>query len=480
VTTTQATVDDNYPVLRRAFWLATDRAYKTAVEAIARKRSALKNITQNETLPDFWKAPPVEIIAPARASPDLSKWSDTVRKLSTIFTKYPDVLASSVTFDASNSTFRMRNSEGTNIRMPDSLFLLQVGASGKAADGTNLRDSVVVPRLDANAVPPLSELEAAVQQVAENVKNLTQSPVAEAYSGPVLIEKMAAAQIMAELLAPNVVLSRRPVGEPGRPVPFVGSEFEGRIGSKVLPEFLDVIDDPTQSSWDATALLGHYKVDEEGVLPQPVTLIEKGRMKGFLLTRQPVKGFTESNGRARMPGPYGARAASISNLFVRSSESVSSDALRAKLIEMIQARSKPYGIIIRKMDYPSSASGEEIRRLLTTASQSGSARPVSSPILAYRVYPDGKEELVRGLRFRNLTARSLRDILAVSDESYALHFLYNLAPMSLIGAGGYVAPSSVIAPSLLFEDLELERSQDDTPKPSVVPPPVLSSAQRSQ
>jgi hypothetical protein len=189
-----------------------------------------------------------------------------------------------------------------------------------------------------------------------------------------------------------------------------------------------------------------------------------------------VKGFSGSNGRARMPGPFGARSASASNLFVRASESVKPADLKARLLKMAADRGKPYGIVVRRMDFPSAASGEELRRLMTASSQSGARRPVSAPVLIYKVFPDGREELIRGVRFRGLSARSLRDITAVSDDLSVLHYLNNQAPMALQSAGGYVAPVSIVAPSILFDELELERPQDDVPKPPVVPPPSLSEA----
>ena len=109
-------------------------------------------------------------------------------------------------------------------------------------------------------------------------------------------------------------------------------------------------------------LFGHYEVDREGVVPKPLRLVEKGALKSYLLTRQPVRGFEGSNGRARMPGGFGASTASFSNLFVRASETTPVADLKKKLIELCAARSKPYGIIVRKMDFPSSASLDEARR----------------------------------------------------------------------------------------------------------------------
>jgi hypothetical protein len=473
----QLSLDDNYAVLRNTFWLATDRAYKGAVEAIARKRAALKNITVNETLPDFWKAQPAEkILPPARSFADAEKWAPRVRSLSSEFVRYPEVLTSLVTFEASTSTFHMRNSEGTTIRVPDSVFSLQVRASGQAKDGTLVRDGMVLPVLEAGQMPADDVMRRAVREVAERVKALIAAPVGETYSGPVLFEGVAAAQIFAEVLGPHLALPRRPVSEPGRPMPFLTSELEGRIGSRVLPDFIDVVDDPTQTQWNKTPLLGHYIVDEEGVAPNPLTLIEKGKLKTFLLTRQPVNGFEASNGRARIPGPFGAHRATYGNLLVRASESVSAEELRKKLMDMCKDRGKPYGIVVRRMDFPSSASGEELRRIMASSGQSGSARPISSPLLVYRVFPDGREELVRGLRFRGLSVRSFKDVIAVSQDSQAFHFLNNLVPLALVGGGGYIAPSSVVAPSVLFDDLELEKPQDETPNlPLVSPPPLTAS-----
>jgi hypothetical protein len=472
------TLDDSYAALRHSLWLSTDRAYKTAVEAIARKRAALKNVTQNQDLPDFWKAEPFQKILPVQRQPvDQTTWTARVRDYSAIFSRYPEVLASGVQFSSLQSMHYMLNSEGTTIRIPDSVFFLQARATGQAPDGMSVRDAVVLQTLDLKAMSSEAEMQKAVTEVADNVKALSAAPVGEVYSGPVLIEGIAAAQIFAELLGGNLNVPRKPIGEPGRPVPFFASDLEGRIGSRILPEFLSVVEDPSQTKFNGIPLFGQYEVDEEGVVPKPITIVEKGKLQNLLLTRQPVKGFDASNGHARLPGGSGARTAAFSNLFVRSSESVKNEELKKRLIEMCKQRNKPYGIIVRKMDYPSSAAVDEVRRIMTGIAQSGgSSKPVSIPILVYRVYPDGKEELVRGLRFRGLSVRSLKDILAVSEESYVFHVMDNLAPFALMGAGGYITPESVVAPSLLFEDLELEKPQDDQPKLPIVPPPPLIGA----
>jgi hypothetical protein len=177
-----------------------------------------------------------------------------------------------------------------------------------------------------------------------------------------------------------------------------------------------------------------------------------------------------------MPGQFGARAASATNLFVRSSEQVPAAELKARLLKMVADRGRKYGIIVRRMDFPSAASNDEVRRLMGAAGQAAAMRLVSSPVLVYQVFPDGREQLVRGMRFRGLSVRSLRDIVAVSSETSRFDYLNNRVPMALQSAGGYVAPVSVVAPSLLFDELELEHPRDDVPNPPIVPPPPLTTS----
>jgi len=162
---------------------------------------------------------------------------------------------------------------------------------------------------------------------------------------------------------------------------------------------------------------------------------------------------------------------------VKSSETTPLADLKKRLIEMTTSRGKPYGMLVRKLDYPYSATGSELQSLAQASAQSGgsSARPVSPPILIYRVYPDGREELVRGMRFRGLTTRALRDILAASSETAQFDYVNVAAPLAILGAGGYLAPASVVAPGLLFEELEFEPPTDQLPKAPTVPPPNVAN-----
>ena len=464
-------LENAYPVLRRYLWLETDSAYKGAVEAISRKRAALRNLTQSDQLNDFSRAEPVHLVRDfSKLAIDEDDWARRVRSLSAVFVQYPEVKNSGIELESSVGGIYLVNSEGSQVRQPEDATYLRARAQAQAPDGMTVRDAITFHALAATRMPADAELTRGVVALAENVVALAHAPKGEDYSGPVLFEGRAGAQILAEVLGRNLALGRKPAGDGGRGGGFQNSELEGRVGARVLPDSFEVLDDPTQKEWRGRPLFGSYEVDRDGVMAKPVRLIEKGVLKNYLLTRQPVRGFEGSNGHARLPGPFGANAATISNLFISSTDTVPAAELKKRLIELSKARNNPYGIIVRKMDFPSSAATGEVRQLLS-GQQGG--RPVSLPILVYRIYQDGHEELVRGMRFRGLTARSLKDILAAGDDSAAFEFMDNTAPFALMGGAGFTAEVCVVAPSILIDDLELHPVEEELPKLPVVSAPDL-------
>jgi len=467
-------LDDDYGNFRNELWLSTDRAFKAAVESISRKRASLNNsAASSEPLPDFSKVTPVVSIGKVfRPKVDDEAWTTRTARLAAILSGYKEVLSSGVEMQLIQGPTTLMNSEGTAVRYNDDMYWMYAKAEGQASDGMLLHDAASIQSLELDKFPPDVDLRKTLTEVGENVRALVHAPASESYSGPVLLEPRAAAQLLAQLVGDNLRVPRRPLSDPGRNVSFAPSEFESRLGARVLPDSFDVIDDATQSTFNGKPLAGFYPFDMEGVPPKPVSVVEKGVLKSFLTTRQPLRGFPASNGHARLPGNYGAFSAAIGNLFVKSSETAPLAELKKRLIEMTKTRGKPYGMLVRKLDYPYSATAQELQSLAQASAQSGgSARPVSPPLLIYRVYPDGREELVRGLRFRGLTTRTLRDILAASSETEMFDFVNVAAPLAILGAGGYLAPASVISPGLLFDELELEPPQDQLPKPPTVPPP---------
>lgn len=472
-------LDDDYQALRESLWLGTDTAYKTAVESMSRKRAALNAAAaQTDKLADFSRVQPVKSIGKVgRHKIDDAAWTARAVKLSSVFASFPEVLASGVDLQLLDGTTYLLTNEGTSLRYDDSLSRLYARAEGQAADGMMVRDAVSFQSLELEKLASEGDMSKGITQVAENVRSLVHAPLGESFSGPTLFEPEAAGQLMAQLLGDNLRSPRKPLAEPGRNINFLPSELETKIGSRILPEWMDVVDDPTQASWQGKPLAGFYEFDLEGVPGKPVSVVEKGVLKNFLTTRQPIRSSATSNGHARLPGGYGARSAAISNLFIKTSRNDSLAALKKKLIDMCKERNKPYGMLVRKLDYPFSAGRNELAALAQSGAQGGgSVRPISPPVLIYRVYPDGREELVRGLRFRGVSTRSLRDLQAASKETALFDYVNNGAPLAILGVGGMLAPTAIVSPGLLFEEIEFEVPQEQLPKLPVVPAPSSGSS----
>lgn len=463
-------LENSYPVLRRYFWLATDSAYKGAVEAISRKRAALHDVENSDAPEDFAHAEPVHSIRDfRRLSLDQDAWTNRVRALSAIFTAFPQIRDSRVDLEASAGGLYLANSEGTEVKSPENVIVLRVRATAQAADGMAVRDTLSYHASDPARMPSDAEMVRGVKELAAHVADLAAAPKGEDYSGPVLFEDVAGPQFFAELLGKNLALSRRIEGGRGGSGPT--SELEGRIGARILPESFTVVDDPTQKEWRGRPLFGSYEVDREGVPAKPLRLVENGVLKNYLLTRQPVRGFSDSNGRARMDGPFGASTAGISNLFIGSSDAVPAGEMKKKLIELIRQRGKPYGIAVRRLDFPAAAPVNELRLLMATSP--GAVHPLSAPTLVYKVFPDGREELVRGMRFHGVNVRSLKDILAAGDDNTVFEFMDSPAPFAMIGGGGFTAEACVVAPSVIVDDLELQPADDEQPRPPLVTAPLM-------
>jgi len=444
-------LDDDPLIIRQYLWLETDSAYKGAVQAIAQKRAAQGSVNVAEQLPDFAAAKPFTLMEdrPLAAFDDKT-WNDRIRRVSALFEKYANLRDSVVTYSAVDGVHRYINSEGTEVRQMQSEGSVQLAASVQSPDGMMLRDSASFYSQELPKMPTEDELASAARNMSEQLTKLAAAPMGDAYSGPILFEGVASAQLLAEVLGRNLHMTRPATGGrggaggrggrggPGGRGGGGATELEGRRGVRIMPDMFNVVDDPT------LPLFGHTEVDNEGVPSKPVSLVEKGVLKDFLRTRLPVQGFTESNGRALLgnsPAP--------TNLIVSTTEKSPVADLRRKLIDLSKQRGLAYGVIVRKLDFPSLGGG------------GGGA--VAAPLYVYRLYADGHEEMIRGVRLRNVDARSLKDILLAGDDTATLDYLE-----------GGSAEVTVAAPSVLMDDLELEKVNDTLPKLPIAPSPLVA------
>jgi predicted Zn-dependent protease len=428
-------LDDDPIALRHQIWLATDEAYKAAGEAFTEKQAALKQYSADSNpVDDFAKAPIVADVEPTVAlRVDDAKWKKTLEDVTNLYRQYPDVqsVSASARFSAVNEY--SVNSEGTVTRSGKKTYNIGFNSSAQAADGMRLSRNPFWMFADAKELPTHDALLADARNTLDTLVALRQAPIVEEeYRGPVLFAPDAATDVVASLVGTNVLGRKPQLGRPNRTTGAFATSYKTRV----LPNFLSVVDDPTLHDFLGKSLVGTYQVDDDGVKAQPVTLVDNGMLVNYLVSRQPIRDFPSSNGHGRA-GAGAYPAPNLGVLVLKSKEAQSPDELKKRVIQMITEQGKPYGYRVETL---------------------GSG---NSPRLLYRLYPDGHEELVRGAVFSELDVRALRsDLIAVGND-----------PLVSNRSGGIA--TTVISPSLLFDELEVKRADTSKDKlPDYAPPPL--------
>ncbi len=463
---------DDYGAIRRQIWLATDRSYKSALDRIARKRAALQNETRIDEIPDFSDEEPHTYTDEAAAEGvDLDRLAALVRELSEAFSGMAHVSASEVRGSATVNRFSYVNSEGSSYVRSAPIASINVRAGTQAEDGTVLEDSFTEHALILDELPKGESVSVRARELAGRLKALRDAPHIDRYTGPVLFQGQAAAELVRRVLAPRLLALRMPVAEDARMGRFLEQQtnpFVDRIGARVLPRFLNIVDDPTIDSIDGSALLGSYEVDFEGVPASPTDLVQRGFLKTLLSNRTPVLGVASSSGNDRGSGP------APSNLIVESRDGLTKSEMLEELLAMAEERELEYAVRVERIGGSLGIVGSRSRRGGPT-SRSGDGVQLGA-VVAYRVYPDGREERIRQAVAVGVTESSFRDIVAASEErtvhTAPFQFRNRLASRVILAQGPALV--SYLVPSLLFEDVTIRRPQGNIPRPPIVSQPPLS------
>jgi predicted Zn-dependent protease len=441
---TAVTLDDNYDVMRRQIWLATDAAYKRAVSVFARKKAAFQNRASLDAIPDLSREAPVSTLRPSVPSPSASQvWTGRTRQLSTLFAGNPAIDSSDVWAIETRGMRYYVNSEGSTAIMPIQMATLRVTAETQAEDSMIVRDgfSMVEKRLDDLPAPDV--LIARTREVADHLAVQRSAPVGEEFTGPVLLEGQGSAEFVAETLVPLLV-ARRPSDSdnPRFAQSQPGSPFLRRIGLRVLSDAFSVSDTPSLEQFERRFVPGAYAADDEGIRPKDVTLVEKGRLVTMLTSRTPQKNLLKSNGHGRAGG------AQAGVFQMESAQAVPATDLKAKYLDLLKAQDKAFGYIIRAVANPSE---------ITVGNGPGGPFILN----AVKVTADGRESPVRGVRFGTVPPTAFRDLVEASQERTL--YSYRVSTTDAV---------SMIVPSLMFEELEILRVTDVLQKPPVVPSPL--------
>jgi hypothetical protein len=437
---TSAPLDDNYDTMRRQIWLATDAAYKRAVGVFARKRAAFQNRVAGGDVPDFSRETAQQTILgglpPERVNRD---WPDRARQISAAFSGFAALDSSDVSVADTRGTRYYLNSEGFKVVAPIAIASLRVGAETHAADGMAIRDAFTLVEKNLRDLPPVAELASRARRMAERLTAQRAAPIGEEYTGPVLLEGEASTELVAASLAP-AVLGRRPpeTGRGGGRGGVSVSPFHRRIGLRVMSESFSASDTPSLREFEGRPVPGAYVVDDQGVPAKDVSLIEKGRLITLLAGRAPLKGLLQSSGHTRgqdvLPGVFQ----------VQTADPVSAAELRQKYLELLVTQDKEFGYIVRGLASPAESGG-------------GGLMIVD----AVKVTRDGREEIVRGVRLGTVPPAAFRDLYGASRE----RTLYNFR-------GTTNDAVSIVAPNIIYEELEIQQTRDITQKPPAVMSPL--------
>ncbi|MDP1824018.1 MAG: metallopeptidase TldD-related protein [Archangium sp.] len=448
-------MEDDRGALEVSLWKATDEAYRTASRELLKVRANVAVKTKDEdSAPDFSKDPARQRLEPKARTLDevlnREQLQGMLKRLSTQFKTHPNILRSGVAMQVASTTHYFVDSDGARLREPRFFARLMVHGSVRADDGMELDFFDSAEATTVEGLPTEADFAPRVARVIERLEGLRKAPTIEPYTGPAIITHRAAGVFFHEIFGHRIEGHRQKDADEGK-------TFTHRVGQQVVPAFISVTDDPTRARFGEVPLNGFYLFDEEGQPAQKVSLVENGVLRGFLLGRSPIAGFASSNGHGRaQPGlkPVSRQG----NLLIESTKQLSPDQLRARLIEEVKARGKPFGLLF-----------EEISGGFTTTRAGGTPQAFKViPQVVYRVFPDGKpDELVRGVDVVGTPLASFERILATGDDFRVFN--------GFCGAESGWVPVSAVAPSLLVSDIEVERKATGHERaPLLAPPPVTA------
>jgi predicted Zn-dependent protease len=445
-------IDDDVPVLRRAIWLATDREYRQASEAYLRVETAreVKVESQEAQADDFSKEKPQVSAAPAATFQlDRKPWEERVRLYTRLFREAPAVLNSISTFTATAITEYQANSEGTRLQFGNVRYRLELFVQGKASDGMDINRYANFDWTGASPPPDEKAVLATVKQLIKETEELGKAPLVEPFAGPAILTGRAAAVFFHE------VFGHRAEGHRQKDIN-EGQTFARKVNEQVMPEFISVISDPTLKKVGSSELLGNYPFDDEGVPAQKVTLVDKGVLKGFLMSRSPLVGFPNSNGHGRRQVGM-APVARQSNLLIVNEDSkrrLPYAELRKRLVEEIKKQGKQFGLLIDDIAGGFTFTGRGLPQAFQVL-----------PLVVYKVYADGRpDELVRGVDIVGTPLVSLTKIAATGDTPEVFN--------GYCGAESGSVPVAAVSPPILITEMEIQKKETSTDKPPILPHPL--------
>ena len=445
-TYTRVPIEDDVDAIKSVVWNQTDTSYKQALQQLTKVRTDVEvKIDAEDQSADFSREEAQrEAAQPAALAADLADWEAKVKRYTAPFAAYGDIYRATAGLSATAETRWFVNSEGAEIQTSETRYRLSLSARTKADDGMTLPRYESFSAFSIDGLPDDESVLATVERMIADLQALRDAPVVDPYTGPAILSGRASGVFFHEILGHRVEGHRQKRVDEGQ-------TFKKKIDEQILPAGFTVSFDPTRRAIVNTDLVGAYEFDNQGVRAQRVDVVQDGVFKRFLMSRTPIEGFSNSNGHGRKQTGY-QPVSRQSNLIVEVAEPLTREALKERLMAMLKDQDKPFGLLF-----------DDIQGGVTTTGRFMPNAFNVQPILVYRIYPDGREELVRGVDLIGTPLTTLSRVTAADDQLAVFN--------GICGAESGGVPVSAVSPAILVSQIEVQKKSKSQERAPILPPP---------
>src|SRR6516162_8316499 len=444
-------IDNDLDALRSVIWLETDRKYKAAVERFIQVRANRTiKVDEEDTSADMSRQPTEKAGLPFQTiDVNVANWEKKLKTFSALFNKTPEIYEGTVSLSTNADNDYVVNSEGTSIQHGRDSWRISIYARTKADDGMELYRFEAFDSHTADRLPSDEKIRQTIETMVADLKALRAAPVIEPFTGPAILSGRASGLFFHEIFGHRIEGHRQKSESEGQ-------TFTKKVNQGILPDFISVVDDPTTERIGGIELNGYYKFDDDGVPAQKVTVVDKGMLKNFLMSRSPVSGFETSNGHGRKAPGY-RTVGRQGNLIVQATNTISDARMRSQLIEEAKKQGKTFGLLF-----------QDISGGFTLTTRSSPQAFEVTPIMVYRIYVDGRpDELVRGVDLIGTPLTSFSKIVVAGDTPE----IFN----GFCGAESGYVPVAAISPAILTTQIGVQKKSKSSERPPILPPPVASN-----
>ena len=439
-------IEDDAEAIRSVLWYHTDRAYKGAVEQFTKVKTNVEvKVEQEDRSADFSRETPEKYVEPlAPLGVDQRAWEEKIRKYTAPFARYGNIYEGEATFTADRETRWYTNSEGAEIQVSQTYYYLILSGFTKAADGMELPRYETFYALSPADLPDDATVLKVVEKMIADLEALRTAPIVEPYTGPAILSGRAGGVFFHEVFGHRIEGHRQKAEDESQ-------TFKKKVNEKILPENFSVYADPTVRRLAKTDLVGTYRYDNEGVKARRVPLVENGVLKNFLMSRSPIEGFLHSNGHGRRQQGF-VPVARQSNLLVEVSHPVSRAELKRMLLEQVKKQNLPFGLFFDDIEGGFTFTQRTIPNAFNVL-----------PVMVYKIYPNGREELVRGVDLIGTPLIAFSRIVAGDDQPAVFN--------GICGAESGSVPVAALSPGILISQIEVQKKEKSQERPPLLPPP---------